>query len=236
MPTILVIEDDSAIRRGVADALRFSGYEVLEAAEGISGMAQAQAASFDLMLLDLVLPNHNGFEILRALREHRPGTPVIILSARGEEGDRVKGLKLGADDYVVKPFSVRELLARVEAVLRRSPERPKPVQQVSFPDGIADLERMELRYADGGREELSDRECALIEYLAAHRGRAISREELLRRVWRIEPKHLETRTVDMHIANLRSKLRDNGGESRFLLTVRGKGYMLCPADPENPET
>ncbi|MBB5038974.1 response regulator transcription factor [Prosthecobacter dejongeii] len=227
MPTILVIEDDSAIRRGVTDALRFSGYAVLEAAEGLSGMEQAQKATFDLMLLDLVLPNHNGFEILRALKEHRPGTPVIILSARGEEADRVKGLKLGADDYVVKPFSVRELLARVEAVLRRSPERPKQVQQIPFPGGIVDLERLELRFSDGGREELSDRECGLIEYLAAHRGRAISREELLRRVWRIEPKHTETRTIDMHIANLRAKLRDNGGEPQFLLTVRGKGYMLA---------
>ncbi len=230
MPTILVIEDDSAIRRGVCDALRFTGYEVLEAAEGISGMEQAQKATFDLMLLDLVLPNHNGFEILRALREHRPGTPVIILSARGEEADRVKGLKLGADDYVVKPFSVRELLARVEAVLRRSPERPKQVQQIPFPAGMADLERMELRFTEGGREELSDRECGLIEYLAAHRGRAISRDELLRRVWRIEPKHMETRTIDMHIANLRAKLRDNGGEPKFLLTVRGKGYMLSNED------
>ncbi|SKB08500.1 DNA-binding response regulator, OmpR family, contains REC and winged-helix (wHTH) domain [Prosthecobacter debontii] len=226
MSTILVVEDDSAIRRGVCDALRFSGYEVLEAAEGGSGMEQAQKASFDLMLLDLVLPNYNGFEILRALRDHRPGTPVIILSARGEEADRVKGLKLGADDYVVKPFSVRELLARVEAVLRRSPERPKPVQQIPFPSGVADIERMELRYHDGGREELSDRECGLIEYLAAHRGRAISREELLRRVWRIEPRQMETRTIDMHIANLRAKLKDNGSEPKFLLTVRGKGYML----------
>lgn len=227
MPTLLVIEDDSAIRRGVCDALRFSGYEVLEAAEGLSGMEQAQKASFDLMLLDLVLPNHNGFEILRALREHRPGTPVIILSARGEEADRVKGLKLGADDYVVKPFSVRELLARVEAVLRRSPERPKQVRCVAFPDGEADVERRELRFADGTRAELSERECDLIEYLAAHRGRAISREELLRRVWRIEPRHTETRTIDMHIANLRAKLRDDGANPKFLLTVRGKGYMLA---------
>ncbi len=227
MSTILVVEDDSAIRRGVSDALRFAGYEVLEAAEGISGMAQAQQASFDLMLLDLVLPNHNGFEILRALREHRPGTPVIILSARGEEADRVKGLKLGADDYVVKPFSVRELLARVEAVLRRSPERPKQVQQVAFPGGVADVARLEIRFSDGSREELSDRECGLIEYLAAHRGRAITREELLRRIWRIEPRHTETRTVDMHIANLRAKLRDSGTAPKFLLTVRGKGYMLA---------
>lgn len=224
MPTILVIEDDSAIRRGVTDALRFSGFTVLEAAEGAAGMAQAQQANYDLILLDLVLPNHSGFEILRALRDHRPGTPVIILSARGEEADRVKGLKLGADDYVVKPFSVRELLARVEAVLRRSPERPRAVQQLDFAGGIADMERMEVRYHDGSRAELSEKEGELLEYLAAHRGRAISRDELLRRVWRIEPQHTETRTIDMHIANLRAKLRD--GEATFLLTVRGKGYML----------
>lgn len=227
MPTVLVIEDDSAIRRGVCDALRFSGYEVLEAAEGLAGMELAQKASFELLLLDLVLPNHNGFEILGALREHRPGTPVIILSARGEEADRVKGLRLGADDYVVKPFSVRELLARVEAVLRRSPERPKPVRQITFPGGVADMERRELRFADGARAELSERECDLLEYMAAHSGRAISREELLRRIWRIEPRHTETRTIDMHIANLRAKLGDDGANPRFLLTVRGKGYMLA---------
>ncbi len=227
MPTILVIEDDSAIRRGVVDALSFSGFDILEAGDGLRGIELATKGTFDLLLLDLVLPNHSGFEILRVLRDVRPGTPCIILSARGEEADRVKGLKLGADDYVVKPFSVRELLARVEAVLRRSPERPKAVQHLTFPDGIADLERMELRYTDGGREEISEREAELISYLAAHRGRAIAREEILRRVWRIEPKHTETRTIDMHIANLRAKLRDNGSEPRFLLTVRGKGYMLA---------
>ena len=230
MSVILVIEDDTAIRRGVVDALRFAGHEILEAAEGTKGMELALQAAFDLLLLDLVLPNYSGFEILRALRDQRPGTPVIILSARGEEADRVKGLKLGADDYVVKPFSVRELLARVEAVLRRSPERPRPVQQLNFPGGVADLARMELRYEDGQRAELSDREASLMEYLAAHRGRAIAREELLRRVWRIEPRQMETRTVDMHIANLRAKLRDQGVEPKFLLTVRGKGYMLA-ADP-----
>lgn len=224
MSTLLVVEDDSAIRRGVCDALRFAGHTVLEAAEGKSGMEQAQRATFDLMLLDLVLPNYSGFEILQAVQQHRPGTPVIILSARGEEADRVKGLKLGADDYVVKPFSVRELLARVEAVLRRSPERPKPVAQLPFPGGVADLARMELRFEDGCRIEISEREAGLLEYLSAHRGRAIARDEILLRVWHIDPRNTETRTIDMHIANLRAKLRDS--EAKFLLTVRGKGYML----------
>lgn len=227
MPTVLVIEDDSAIRRGLCDALTFAGYEVLQAADGLAGMEKAQRATFDLVLLDIVLPHHSGFEILQALRDHRPGTPVIVLSARGEEADRVTGLKLGADDYVVKPFSIRELLARVEAVLRRSPERPDPLAKLAFPGGIADLQRMEIRYDDAGREDLSDREADLIRYLGMHRGRAISREELLRRVWRIEPRQTETRTIDMHIAHLRSKLRDDGQNPRLILTVRGKGYMLA---------
>jgi len=228
MKTLLVIEDDHAIRRGVCDALRFAGYEVLEAAEGSAGMAQALRAKFDLLLLDLVLPNYSGFEILEALKQQLPGTPVIILSARGEEADRVKGLKLGADDYVVKPFSVRELLARVEAVLRRSPERPAPVAQLKLEDSTVDFARLEIRFEDGQRAELSEREVELLHYFAAHRGRAISREELLLRVWRIEPQnHSESRTIDMHIANLRAKLRDEASAPRLLLTVRGKGYMLA---------
>jgi DNA-binding response OmpR family regulator len=228
MKTLLVIEDDHAIRRGVCDALRFAGYEVLEAAEGSAGMAQALRAKFDLLLLDLVLPNYSGFEILEALKQQRPGTPVIILSARGEEADRVKGLKLGADDYVVKPFSLRELLARVEAVLRRSPERPAPVAQLKLQDSVVDFARLEVRFEDGQRAELSEREVDLLHYFAAHRGRAISREELLLRVWRIEPQnHSESRTIDMHIANLRAKLRDVASAPRLLLTVRGKGYMLA---------
>ena len=135
MPTILVIEDDSAIRRGVADALTFGGYEVIEGADGKTGERLALQARFDLLLLDLVLPGASGFDILQALKRDRPGIPIIILSARGEEADRVNGLKFGADDYVVKPFSMKELLARVEAVLRGSPERPPAVSAVAFPGG-----------------------------------------------------------------------------------------------------
>lgn len=227
MPTVLVIEDDSAIRRGVADALRFAGYEVVEGIDGKTGRELALKARFELMLLDLVLPGGSGFDILQVLKQERPGLPIIVLSARGEEADRVRGLKLGADDYVVKPFSMKELLARVEAVLRRSPERPAAISEVSIPGGVADLERREARFEDGSRVELSDREANLIAYLARHEGRAISREELLRRVWRIDSPHIETRTIDMHIAKLRSKLRDSGEAPKLLLTVRGKGYMLA---------
>jgi DNA-binding response OmpR family regulator len=179
------------------------------------------------LLLDLGLPGKQGLEILREVRLTRPTLPVIILTARGEENDRVDGLRLGADDYVVKPFSVKELLARVEAVLRRSPERPSDVAEVPLPGGCADFARRELRFADGQRTELSEREAELLRYLVANAGRAIERDELLAHVWRISPQGLPTRTIDMHIARLREKLRDDPSHPRVLLTVRGKGYMFA---------
>lgn len=224
---ILVVEDDSAIRRGIVDALTFAGYETMQAGNGNDGMKEALRATFDLLMLDLILPGHSGFEILKAAREARPTLPVIVLTARGEEADRVRGLSLGADDYVVKPFSVRELLARVEAVLRRSPERPNGVSKIPLPHGTADLARSEVRYDNGKRCELSEREVEVLRYLAGNAGRAISRDELLLRVWRLNPKRMETRTIDMHIANLREKLRDNSDDPKVLLTVRGKGYMFA---------
>jgi hypothetical protein len=223
---ILVVEDDSAIRRGVVDALTFAGYGTLQSGDGAEAARLATTATIDLILLDLVLPKQGGFEILKAVRATRPTLPVIILTARGDESDRVNGLRLGADDYVVKPFSIRELLARVEAVLRRSPERPQPVGQVPIPGGSADLDRCEVRFEDGGRAELSEREVELLRYLAANPDRAISRDEILQRIWRLDPRHVETRTIDVHIANLRAKLRDPGDQPRVILTVRGKGYML----------
>jgi DNA-binding response OmpR family regulator len=225
--TILTVEDDSAIRRGIVDALKYVGYVVLEAGHGDLGHEMAVRQSYDLLLLDLVLPGKGGLEILRAVRATRPGQPVIILTARGEEQDRVEGLRAGADDYVVKPFSVKELLARVEAVLRRSPSRPATdVDQVQLPAGLADFARREIRYGDGSRCELSEREVELLRYLAANSGRAIAREELLANVWRISPDGLPTRTIDMHVARLREKLRDSADEPAVLLTVRGKGYMF----------
>ncbi|NWK54024.1 response regulator transcription factor [Verrucomicrobiaceae bacterium N1E253] len=223
-PVILVVEDDDAVRQGIVDALTFAGYEVLSAADGREGMQLALRASYQLMLLDLVMPHHSGFEVLEALRKDRPGQPVIILSARGEESDRVRGLTMGADDYVVKPFSVRELLARVDAVLRRSSERIVGDQCYVFSGGEADFSRRELRMQDGSRLKISERESDLLKYLVANRGRAVSREELLQQVWRIDPKHIETRTIDMHIAHLREKLGADG--QKVLLTVRGKGYMV----------
>ena len=225
-PCVLTVEDDPAIRRGIVDALRFAGYDVLEAADGESGFAMASARQFDLLLLDLVLPKRDGLAILAEVRRLRPTMPVIVLTARGDEDDRVRGLRDGADDYVVKPFSVKELLARVEAVLRRSAERPTDVARIDVPGGRADLARREICFDDGQRSELSEREADLLRYLAANRGRAVSRDELLQNVWRISPQGVNTRTIDMHVTRLREKLRDDPEQPAVILTVRGKGYML----------
>ena len=224
---ILTIEDDAAIRRGIVDALTFAGYHPLQAADGNTGLDLATTQNYELLLLDLALPGRSGMDILRELRAARPTQPVIILSARGEEEDRVAGLRLGADDYVVKPFSVKELLARVEAVLRRSAERPRDIREIPLPGVVADLARYELRYDDGRRTELSEKEADLLRYLAANPGRAISREELLERVWQINPRGLTTRTIDMHVTRLREKLHDDSEKPQIVLTVRGKGYMFA---------
>jgi DNA-binding response OmpR family regulator len=218
---VLVVEDDTPIRRGLVDALSFHGYTPIEAADGAAGVQSATMRPVDLVLLDLMLPRQNGLDVLRAVRDVRPTLPIIILTARGEEDDRVAGLRLGADDYVVKPFSVKELLARIEAVLRRSPERPAPLAEASFDGGVIDLARREAVFADGSRIELSQREVELAGYLAANAGRAISREELLTRLWQLDPSGLETRTIDMHVARLREKLAD----PQAIQTVRGRGYM-----------
>lgn len=224
---VLTVEDDAAIRRGIVDALQYSGYDVLEAGDGKAGAQLATTSRYDIALLDLVLPGKSGLEILKEIRLSRPTQPVIILTARGEENDRIAGLKLGADDYVVKPFSVRELLARVEAVLRRSPERPADLHTVELAGCTIDLDRLEVRFAPDGRVELSEREAELLRYLAVNAGRAISRDELLQRVWGLDPQGVTTRTIDMHVTRLREKLRDNSADPRIVLTVRGKGYMFA---------
>jgi DNA-binding response OmpR family regulator len=223
---VLVVEDDAPIRRGLVDALDAHGYLPVEAGDGPTGIQLALSRPVELVLLDLMLPGCGGLEVLAQVRDARPTLPVIILTARGEENDRVAGLRLGADDYVVKPFSVRELIARVEAVLRRSPERPEDLREITLPEGVVDVARREVRFEDGERAELSERELSLVRYLAQHAGRAISRDEILTRVWQLDPVGVETRTIDMHIARLREKLRDSGESPAIILTVRGKGYMF----------
>src|SRR5437588_8788448 len=169
---IVIIEDEPPIRRGVADALRAAGYQIAEAGDGLRGTEEAVRAGVDLVLLDLLLPQRDGLQVLAEVRKVRPTLPVIILTARGTEDDRVRGLKLGADDYVVKPFSARELLARLEAVLRRSLDRPLEVQTARLGHAIIDFERREVRWSEERRGELSETETALLSFLVAHNKRA----------------------------------------------------------------
>jgi two-component system, OmpR family, alkaline phosphatase synthesis response regulator PhoP len=224
--TVCVVEDDPAIRRGLVDSLSFAGYRVLECADGASARRVLLTAELDLVLLDVVLPGLDGLAFLPELRAARPTLPVLLVTARGAEEDRVRGLKSGADDYVVKPFSASELLARVEAVLRRSAERPLDVLALELPAGRVDLLRRTLSPNDGEVSALTERECELLAYLARNPGRIVSRTELLERVWRLDPRGLDTRTIDMTVARLREKLGERAEDARVVVTVRGGGYRL----------
>ena len=226
---ILIVEDDAAIRRGLSDCVRFAGYGPAEAPDGRAGLDAALTQDVDLVLLDLLMPRMDGLSVLREVRASKPWLPVIILTAKGEEADRVRGLKLGADDYIVKPFSPSELLARIEAVLRRSAERPSNVAQLAIAGRTIDIERREVRHADGPPVILPEKELGVLRYLAMHRGRAVSREELLNRVWGLDPRGVQTRTVDMAVARLREALRDDAESPTVIVTVRSKGYMLAAA-------
>jgi two-component system alkaline phosphatase synthesis response regulator PhoP len=181
-------------------------------------------AEIDLVLLDVVLPGLDGLDYLPTLRAERPGLPVILVTARGAEEDRVRGLRTGADDYVVKPFSSSELLARVDAVLRRSAERPSDVRALTFVGGAVQIERREVTLDDGTSRQLTEREVGVLSHLARNPGRAVERDELLRAVWCLDPRGLDTRTVDMTVVRLREKLGPNGSD--VVRTVRGKGYLL----------
>ncbi len=230
LTTVLTIEDDVAIRRGVTDALKMSGYGVLEAADGVSGQRLALGEPVDLILLDLSLPLRDGLKVLDAVRRAKPGLPIILITARGSEDDRVLGLRLGADDYLVKPFSFRELMARVEAVLRRSPERSDGALCLALPGGVVDLAAEDVRHDDGERQALTGLEARLLRYLATFPDRLVTRDELLVHVWQLDPNQVQTRSIDIAFSRLRRKLRDDTRPPRVLITVRGRGYRLeaCP--------
>lgn len=225
-PCILTIEDDPAIRRGIVDSLKATGHVVWQADRADTGITKAIGKPCDLVLLDLVLPGGHGLDVLSEIRTQKPTLPVIILTAKGEEQDRIKGLRLGADDYVVKPFSVDELLARVEAVLRRSPARSAQNPSLSLPNGEIIWNSREIKSNSGLTQIMSERECSLLDYLSRNPGRAIDRNELLQGVWQIDAKGVTTRTVDMHVARLREKLTHVCGDAEAIKTIRGKGYMI----------
>ena len=222
--TILIAEDDDSIRHALTDVLTASGYEVLALEEGLAAIHAVRERNFDLALLDVAMPGADGFQVLQAMSEERPGTPVIMLTARGEEEDRVQGLKLGADDYIVKPFSIRELLARIEAVLRRSGIEPeKSRRRLEFDKLIIDLDSYEL-IVDGKKIDTPPKELELLYHLAATPNRVYTRNQLLDEVWGFDY-FGDSRTVDVHVKRLREKV-ENVSDQWALKTVWGVGYKF----------
>jgi DNA-binding response OmpR family regulator len=225
---LLVVEDEEPIRVGLVDLFVFHGYEVTGAADGVEGLRLGATGRFDLILLDLMLPGLDGFEVCNRIREQDPDQPIIMLTARTADEDIIEGLRLGADDYVAKPFSVTELVLRVQAVLRRS-QRASP-HALELGDLVLNLDALSGRCGDH-RIQLTRREADLLAYLAEQTARAVSREELLHKVWGYARNAgLETRTVDIHIAKLRRKIEPDPAQPRFLVTVRGAGYRLVLTD------
>jgi len=225
MKRILLIEDEPGLVMTLTDRLAREGYSVESAADGESGLERASANAFDLLLLDLMLPRMSGFDVCRELRKRGIETPVVMLTARGQVVDKVVGLKLGADDYVTKPFEMAELLARVEAHLRRAPAVPHPVEGYTFGDVRVDFRKAEAT-REGQPIELSAREFQLLRYFIEHRGATLTREELLNEVWGYNAMP-STRTVDVHVAWLRQKIEPNVRHPQFILTIHGMGYKFA---------
>ncbi len=225
-PRLLIVEDEAAIRAGLEDVFVYHGYAVDTAAEGREGLRKALSGRFDLILLDVMLPGVDGFSICERIRAVDREQPIILLTAKTSDEDIVRGLRLGADDYVGKPFSVTQLVARVEAVLRRARLASDP-QRIRLGEGIeVDVANLTARR---GAETIAftRREMDVLQYLGANPERAVSREELLTKVWGYaRGLDLETRTVDIHIAKLRRKLEPDPAQPRYLITVRGAGYRL----------
>jgi two-component system alkaline phosphatase synthesis response regulator PhoP len=229
---LLLVEDDATLRQALSFSLAREGYEVATAADGEAALEAARGEGLDLILLDVMLPGMSGVEVLRVLRRDGVTTPVIILSAKGDEIDRVVGLKVGADDYVAKPFSRPELLARIEAVLRRERRDPAPDNaarpELTFDAVRIDVARRDVT-VDGGRIHLTPKEFDLLAHLAAHPGRVFTRDQLLARIWGYDYEG-DGRTVDVHVSWLRGKLRGREGHDYFR-TVRGVGYAFAPPSP-----
>ncbi len=224
---VLVVEDESSIRQGLCDVLTFRGYAVKAVADGQAALVACRSQAFDLLILDIMLPELDGLSVCRTLREEGQEQPIIMLTAKGSEEDVLRGFEVGADDYVTKPFGIRELLARVQAHLRRTTRSA----ETAFWAGPFEVRPDRgLAERDGTTIELSARELGILRLLTDDPGRIVSRRTLLREVWGMRNVDaVETRTVDVHIAKLRKKLGDSG--ARLLETVRGQGYRWCDSDP-----
>jgi len=223
-PRILLVEDEPGLLLTLSDLLRAEGYDVETASDGEIGLNQALSKSHSLIILDVMLPKKNGFDVCREARQTGVDTAILMLTAKTLVGDRVAGLRLGADDYLAKPFDPSELLARVEALLRRVEKHSLvPVRSFSFDDVQIDFQRAEVLRA-GHKVQLAAKELQLLEYLVLHRDRVLPREEILQQVWQYDSE-VNSRTVDVHVAWLRQKL-DNPQSPRRIQTVRGKGYKF----------
>lgn len=221
---ILIVEDEPAMVAGLRDNFEYEGYDVISAADGVAGLERALADDPNLVVLDVMMPRMSGLDVCKQLKIQRPSLPIIMLTARGQEIDKVVGLELGADDYVTKPFSIRELMARVKAVLRRATPAAPAAEVYKFSDVEVNIRSNEVRRA-GRPIELSAKEFALLAYFVAHPVETLSRDRLLDAVWGYE-NYPNTRTVDTHIVHLRQKLEPNPEEPRFILTVHGSGYKF----------
>lgn len=221
---VLIVEDDEAMGIALRDGFEYEGFDVTLARDGEVGLEKATSAKPDLIILDVMLPKKSGLDICKKIRSDGNNVPLIMLTARGQEIDKVLGLKLGADDYVTKPFSFLELMARVEALLRRSAPRESNLDSAEFGDIVADFKKCEV--TKGGKLlELTPRELELLRFMIEHEGDVVSRDQLLDAVWGYE-KMPFTRTVDMHVAKLRKKIEDNPSEPKYLVTVHRYGYKF----------
>ncbi|HUR27442.1 MAG TPA: response regulator transcription factor [Planctomycetota bacterium] len=222
--SILIIEDEQDLALGVRDALTNAGFQAEIANDGPSGLTRLRNSPFDLVVLDLMLPGMNGLELLKTLRRERQDVRVLILTAMAEEDDLIAGFQAGADDYMSKPFSPRELVARVEAQFRRRDSATPARARLDLPGGISvDLARLEV-YRKGQVIPMTPREGDILEYLMRHREKVVTRDDLLVDVWHYKSPNVETRTVDIHIVGLRRKIEVDPAKPQFIQTVRGKGY------------
>ncbi|HKF21907.1 MAG TPA: response regulator transcription factor [Candidatus Angelobacter sp.] len=224
MAKILIVEDEPNMVAGLRDNFEYEGYEVITAENGVAGLGRALSDSPDLVLLDVMMPQLSGLDVCKQLKVKRPSLPIIMLTARGQEIDKVVGLELGADDYVTKPFSIRELVARVKAVLRRAQVLPRDLERYSFGDVEVDLRGCQVRRA-GKPVEVSSMEFELLKHFLCHPGETLSRDRLLDEVWGYDH-YPTTRTVDAHIVRLRHKLEPVPEDPRYFLTVHGMGYKF----------
>jgi DNA-binding response OmpR family regulator len=224
MTKILIVEDEPNMVAGLRDNFEFEGYEVVTAGDGVAGLERALTELPDLVILDVMMPRMSGLDVCKQLKARRPAPPIIMLTARGQEVDKVVGLELGADDYVTKPFSIRELVARVKAVLRRARSTPRVQDGFSFGDVEVNVRSCQV-VRNGKALEFSSKEFDLLKYFLCHPGETLSRDRLLEEVWGYD--HFPTtRTVDAHIVRLRQKVEPKPEEPRFILTVHGTGYKF----------